>query len=158
MKAEIKDIQVGQGLGSVKFGMTREQVIAILGQPAEKDIESVEEEHMKSEIWHYDALDVSLGFDEDENWRLVSIAVSSEFYKFDSAALIGKTRDEVEDILEKSNLHDLELDDLDEEEETGQCLLISEESEINFWFENDTLTEIQWGPLFEDDDTIIWPA
>ena len=156
MKTEIKDIQIGQGLGLVKFGMTREQVISILGEPTDK--ESVDEENMKSEIWHYDELDLSLGYDEDEDWRLISLAVSSEFYTFNSAALIGKTRDEVEDILENSNLPDLELDDLDDEEEVQQCLLVSDESEINFWFENDNLSEIQWGPLFEDDETIIWPA
>lgn len=156
MKTEIKDIQIGQGLGLVKFGMSREQVVSILGEPTDK--ETIDEANLQSEIWHYDVLNLSLGYDKDENWRLVSLAVSSDFYTFDSAALVGKTLEEVEDKLETSELHDIDLQEMDDEDGVSQCLLESVESEINFWFENNTLSEIQWGPLFKDDETIIWPS
>lgn len=158
MKKEIKDIIIGQGLGDVKFGLSRESVISLLGEPDERDLQTLAENEPQSEIWHYDELELSLGFDQGENWRLISIAVSAEEYNFESKALLGKSREEVEAFLADSSLADLEMDDLSDDVDSAQCLLMSEESEINFWFEEDVLTEVQWGPLFKDDDTIIWPS
>ena len=36
-------------------------------------------------------------------------------------------------------------------------LISSDQLGINFWFDEDTLSEVQWGPLFVDDETIKWP-
>lgn len=158
MKKGMKDIIIGQGLGDVKFGMSRESVISLLGEPDERDLQTLAEDEAQSEIWHYDELELSLGFDQGEDWRLISIAVSAEEYHFESKALLGKSREEVETFLADSSLADLEMDDLSDDVDSAQCLLVSEENEINFWFEEDVLTEVQWGPLFKDDDTIIWPS
>lgn len=158
MEKQTKEIIIGQGLADIKFGLTREEVLSIAGEPSEKDMETLAEEGIQSEIWHYDKLDLSVGFDGEEDWRLVSLAVTGSDYVFNSKSLMGMKRDDVEDFLETSDLSDLELDDLADDGETDQCLLVSEEKEINFWFEEDVLTEIQWGPLFEGDDVIVWPA
>ena len=36
-------------------------------------------------------------------------------------------------------------------------LLASDFLGINFWFDEDQLSEVQWGPLFVDDESIDWP-
>ena len=41
---ELKEIKIGEGLGSLKFGMSRDQVIEALGQPDETDNFSEEDE------------------------------------------------------------------------------------------------------------------
>jgi len=154
-----QQILLGQGLGVLKFGMTRAQVLAIVGEADEKEMSSNSaqaDDH--TETWHYDDMDLSLGFDEQEEWRLVTIAVTSDYYVLESKSLIGKVFDVVEDELLKLEIDDLELDDESTEEGIVNKILSSEEFELNLWFEDDVLSEIQWGPLYDDDDKIEWPA
>lgn len=154
----MKNIEAGQGLGSVKFGMQKSQVLELLGEPNDKETVSLTGgEGDMMETWHYDELEISLGFDEEEDWRLISLGVSAPSYLFEGKELLGKKRDDVEAILEESPICDWEFEDLSSEENPAQCLIASEEFEVNMWFEEDVLTEIQWGPLFSDDDTIVWP-
>ena len=40
----------------------------------------------------------------------------------------------------------------------GISVLGFEESSMNLWFEDGVLTEIQFWPLFKDEDTIVWPV
>ena len=36
-------------------------------------------------------------------------------------------------------------------------LISSESLGINFWFDDDSVTEIQWGPFFNADESVQWP-
>ena len=77
MKQEIKNIQFGIGLGIIKFGMSRDQVKIILGEPNEKELHYDEDANIDaSELWHYDDLDISISFDQEEDWKLVTLAVT----------------------------------------------------------------------------------
>lgn len=159
MKANITEIKAGVGLGELKFGMTREQVKQLLGDPEEKDtFVYEEEENAEAESWYYDSLDLSLEFDAEENWRLVTIEVNSEEYLFNNISLIGLSKEELKSKLSNLNVQDWEHEALPLEEAPTHELLSSDQLGINFWFDEDTLTEIQWGPLFSDEDAVIWPA
>ena len=41
--------------------------------------------------------------------------------------------------------------------ELDQIQRLPEEAEINLWFEDDVLTEIQWGVLIDENDEVVWP-
>ena len=69
---------------------------------------------------------------------------------------MGMSLDEVIDATENMNLGDNELVDLSEDD-GNQQLLSFLESSINFWFEDNELTEIQWGVQWTDEDTPKWP-
>lgn len=154
----IKDIKPGEGLGEIKFGMTREQIKDILGQPddidhyADSDLDEDE-----SESWHYDELELSLSFDEDADWKLVTIAVSSPNYEFRGKKLIGLGSDDLLEELNGLSLGDFDTEDWSSEEVPDHKLISYPDSQINFWLEDGELTEIQWGPLFMDEETIQWP-
>ena len=93
---DLKEIKSGVGLGNIKFGMTRSQVKVILGEPSEIEKFSYSEtDEDLTESWHYDELDLSAGFDEDVDWRLVTLAVSSPDYEFMGKKLIGLDSDEL---------------------------------------------------------------
>lgn len=157
MKKELQQINLGQGLGAIKFGMKRPQILELLGQPDEKEYYSnSDKEDDNTETWHYDEEEVSIGFDEEEEWRLVTIAVTSPHYTLESQSLIGKVFDVVEDELLKMEIDDLELEDDSEDNASKGKLMTSEEFELSLWFESDVLNEIQWGPLYGDDDEIEW--
>jgi len=155
---DIQDIKIGEGLGELKFGMTREQVTAILGQPDDVDQYSDPDlEDDSSESWHYDELEISLSYDEDAEWKLVTIAVSAPKYKLNGKELIGLEGDDVMKVLESLNLGPHEIEDWSSEEVPDQKLISFVDAQINFWLVDGELSDIQWGPLFIDEETIKWP-
>jgi hypothetical protein len=158
MDVNIKDVKIGIGLGDIEFGCTKEKLKYLLGEPTEKDIynASGEEDGYMTESWHYDEQEFSVSFDEEDNWKLTTISSSSEDTVFKGKTLIGKSVDEVLELLADEDLGENELEDLSDEE-VNQKLITFLGSSLNLWFEDDELTEIQWGVLWSDEDTPIWP-
>ena len=146
------EILPGKGLGEIRFGMTREEVAALMGDPAEIDVFEDEQPGNQVESWHYDEADVSFAFEEAEEWRLTTMAVSSADYKFDGVALIGMSKDAAFAELDKMNV------DYNFDEESGQDLHFSNETGLNFWMDGDVLREIQWSAEIDDDDKVLWPS
>jgi len=148
-----KDVKIGIGLGDIKFGISREDLISTLGDPTETDQYSpVEDEDYMTESWHYDDHEFSVSFDEEDNWRLTTIAISSPDALINNVTLIGKKKEEVLEILKPLNLGEMEADDELEGIDNNE-LVSFVESSINFWFEDGVLSEIQWGVLWADEDT-----
>ncbi|MBL6448785.1 hypothetical protein JMN32_20905 [Fulvivirga sp. 29W222] len=159
MDQKIQEIKSGEGLGQLKFGMSTNQVKQILGEPDEVETYSYEtEEGELSETWHYDSAELSISFDEEEDWKLVSIAISAQDVLFKGHKLIGLKYDELVKALKSLEIGHLEFEDWSSAESPNHKLISAEEIEINFWLDDDVLSEIQLGPLFDDDDNIKWPA
>ena len=155
---ELKEIKAGEGLGDIKFGMTRSQVKKLLGEPSEIEKFSYsDEEDDLSESFHYDELELSAGFDEDSDWRLVTLAVSSPDYEFMNKKLIGVDRDSLLATLELLGIRNLEYETDPSEESPDSILITSKEKGITFWLEDGVVSEIQWGPIYINEETIIWP-
>ena len=158
MKEALKEIKPGFGLGNLKFGMSRAEVKLILGEPSfiDKYSHSDSNEDL-TEAWEYDELKLSLSFDEEEDWKLIMISVSSDFYQLNSESLIGLSCEKLIKALENLNLGELNLEDCSEDDSEDQKVIEIDEKSINFWLNEGVLDEIQWSPLFIDDDTIKWP-
>lgn len=155
MNKFIKEIKPGYGLGNLKFGMTRAEVKLMLGEPSFVDEYSHSDSDSElTESWEYDDLGLSLSFDEEENWRLIMMSVTSKHYQLEGISLIGMKEKYLLQQLEKFDLGAL---DLEETGMDGQKVIEIEEQSINFWLMDGELDEIQWSPLFVDDDTIQWP-
>ncbi len=153
MSVNLKNIELTDGLGDLKFGMSQNEVKELIGEPDETEMIDYAEEGedgMKSLAWHYDSHEFSLGFDEEDDWLLVTISISSEAFTLDGEKLIGLSKDMVKKAIDHLNITDLELDDWSNEEGRKQELLSSEEKSVNFWFDNNELTEIQWGAIYLD--------
>jgi len=164
MKEELKEIKSGIGLGNLKFGMTRDQVHALLGEPDEREVTEdiddegdLNEQEGQSEAWHYDSLDLSMSFDEEDDWRLVILAVSSANYLLHGRSLIGLSMEELVDVLQDMDINDLEQGEWQIDDEHSQELISSLSMSMNFWIDEGELSDIQWGPHFSDEDTIQWP-
>ena len=152
MSNDLKKILIGEGLGDVRFGMTRNEVKKILGDPDEiEEIPFSDEEDDSIESWHYDEHEFSLSFEKSMDNRLSSVAISALDATLNGQAIVDKTRTEVIKIIEKMNLGSFEEETIEEDPETKVKLLTFFESGMSLWFENDYLTEVQWG-LIEDDE------
>lgn len=158
-KPLLRDIQAGKGLGDLKFGMDRDAVKALLGEPDEKEQQSYSEDGSdNSESWHYDSLELSLSFDEEDDWRLVTIAVTSRSYQLDGLQPIRLTKEQLEEELEAIGVTDFVFEDHSTDESPSHELLASDSLAMNFWFDEDKCSEVQWGPFYNEDDSVIWPG
>lgn len=141
MKEEIKEIKPGFGLGVLKFGMSKDEAKQILGTPDETEEASFEDEdgdEIKMETWHYDELEMSIGFDEEMDWKMISLGVTAEGFTLFGKELIGKSKEEVATALKEDKVSDLQLEDIEGLDETSNELLASEELSVNFWFDEDS--------------------
>ena len=158
MKHKIREIKPGIGLGEIKFGMTRKQIKAILGEPEEIEkfsYSNIEED--LTESWEYYGLALTLGFDEEDNWRLGMISVSSSFYTLLEKELIGLNQKAVIDFIKNNKLGEVKIEDLSSVENPNHILIDTQDRMMNFWFDDGILGEIQWSPEYIDDNTIEWP-
>jgi hypothetical protein len=156
----MKNIELGKGVDNLQFGMTREEFKAIMGEPDE--IEVMENEDLAedtSEAWHYDEIELSASFDQMEDWRLTSLAVSSKEYTFEGVDLIGLSQQEVMDQIEMLGLGDVSIEELSDDEDNSQQIATLLDVSLNLWFDNGILSEIQWGPYWdEEEEELIWPG
>lgn len=149
MNQDIQDILPGEGLGKIRFGISRAQLKELIGEPDEVDEYSYsDEEEDLTESWHYDELDLSASFDEEYDWRLVTLSVSGPEYTFMGKKLIGLQRLKLVHTLTELGLEDLEFEDCSTDESPDHQLIASNEAGVNFWLDKGVLTEIQWSPLF----------
>lgn len=159
MNVNIQNIVEGQGLGEVKFGMTRDAVEALLGAPNEKEAFSyTEDEQDMTESWHYDELEFSLGFDAVDDWKLTTISVTGTEFTFHNFKPIGLSSEALIQKLEAEGIDDLVQEDHSSAEHPDHEVVFSESMGINFWFDENELAEVQWVPHFNDDETVQWPA
>ena len=111
MKVNITDIKIGHGLGDITFGDSKEKIKHLLGEPGEIDTfnASGEEDGYLTEAWHYDDQEFSLSFDEEDNWRLTTISISSPECLYNDQKLIGKSMDEVMKLITKFNYFSIDV-------------------------------------------------
>jgi len=158
MLKELREIKPGIGLGFLKFGMSRDQVKELLGEPTFIDKYSHSEaSNDATESWEYDELFLSISFDEAENWKLMMFSVSSDFYELEEVSLIGLNEKKLVDQLDEIDLGEVYVEDCSEDDNEDHKVIEIDSKSINFWLANGILDEIQWSPLFIDDDTIKWP-
>ena len=158
MKSVLKDIKPGFGLGNLKFGMSRAEVKLMPGEPSFIDKYSHSDSNDDlTESWEYEELELSLSFDEEEDWKLILISVNSSFYELENVSLIGLKENELLKKLVAINLGELNLEESSEYDGQNQKVIEIDEKSVNFWINDGVLDEIQWSPFFIDDDTIKWP-
>ncbi len=135
MGIKAQQILLGKGLDDLPFGASQDQVEAILGKPAEKDELDMRGE--KSIAWHYWDMGLSLNFDESHDYRLSSMDVASPEVELFGVAMIGKSREWVQEFLDKQSIG--------ESQDEVQRGLLYPDANLSLWFNGGELEEIQWG-------------
>jgi len=135
------------GLDDVRFGMSRDDVEQLLGEPEERAVEIDATE--QTEAWYYWTRELSLTFDAEADWRLTTIDVGSPAAELRGKRLVGATLDELRAALPEfalewngSEFEPIEVDDLS----------------MFLWIEDGVLDSIQWSVPLGADDEEQWPS
>ncbi len=146
-----KEIKPGTGYGKIKFGASMDDIEARLGKPSE-----IERDEDQLTYWHYDDEILSLTFDGTEGWKLSSLLAGDLGMKLFDQDLDELSQEGLKALLKENGAKNVTSQD---EIVDGATIdtIEAEDLEMIFWFENGDLTEVQWGPFFNDEDSIMWP-
>ncbi|NPA35495.1 MAG: hypothetical protein GXO47_01480 [Chlorobi bacterium] len=144
----------GKGFGKIKFGMTEDEVIDILGKPDEIEVQEMDDNEVVN-VYYYDDMGVSLSFDSLEDFRLVEFSFDDNVYTLENNFYPGMSR---ELFLEHANeLGEYSVEDFSEEDTDVNELYAFEDKNINIWITDGVVDTIQIGPFWNDDDNVNWP-
>jgi len=145
------EIKTGIGLDNILFGMSQDNVIAIMGRP-DKVVYDHVSNIFKLEIeYYYNRHLVQMNFDEYD--RLCGITVFNPDALMFNREIMGKTKSEILDLLKLNGYCKIEDEDYDWFE-TVWC----DEILTDFTFGFNKLKSINFSPLYDDNDEQIWPV
>ncbi|MEZ6037970.1 MAG: hypothetical protein R3F29_10845 [Planctomycetota bacterium] len=134
---------------ALRFGMSRDDVRAVLGEPEQvNDDDGGDEGGAVVEAWYYWTRGIALSFDEEVDWKLCAIEVTVAEAELDGQRPIGMTIEQA-----RAALSGAEIEwDGDEMEPAGV-----DAWSLNLWIEDDKITSLQWSVGFDENDQENWP-
>jgi len=131
------------GLDNIRLGVSKQDVINLLGQPLSK------ESNPEDDIWEFKN-DIELSFQKDDNYLLSSITVLNPAARLSSKNII--------DISEAELLSGFPSFQLDEDFGKDGKSYWSDEMQLMAWVFEGQVLNITIYPEYQDsDDTPIWP-
>lgn len=138
---------IGIGYGEILFGMTKNDVNKILGNPDK--IITARDDGVE---WIYNNLKIKLFFGYEENERLYSIEVFDKKADYLSHTIIGMSAKNFRQFMELKG-YTFEYESYDYFE-----TLYCDSLNTTFTIEFGEINSFEFSPLFdEDDDTLLWP-
>ena len=151
---EENEIVLGTGIGPLRFGMSQDEVRALVGEPEEIEASDDEDEFEHQEwVYHEDDYLVSLYFDREDDFRLSCIETDNPHMRLFGQALVGQPLAGVQALLKQHGLAEPEIETMD----GGEVRLSYEQSMIDLYFEDDELQFINFGVFINDELEVQWP-
>lgn len=138
------------GVGQVRFGMDREAVRGILGDPAEIDAESVPD----WESWTYPHLGLEVTFDADEEYRCTYLQVHRVDYQVGGVTLLGLDRATLEQATSSLELGESEAS----AEGDGEESLEFPDAALEIHFDGGRSVMLGWSAEIDETDEFRFPA
>jgi hypothetical protein len=154
----IKDyeIKIGKGFDKIKLGMSQDEIKNMLGEPSEtEEFSYADGDHSIS--YYYNDQGFEFTFESDNDYKLSYLAVHSPKFHLQDKIRIGMSKDDLMKSIQDLDLSQPEKEDLSDEDLPNQELYAFDKENINLWFVENMLDEIEIGPIWKDDDTPIWP-
>ena len=133
-----------KGYGDIKFGMSIEEVVNVLGMPSNlEELEPIIEGNESSSIlYDYDDLALSICFEGVDKMLVSSISTSDEDATLFGEKIYEMNRKQVIDLMKKNGYKEF-----DEEEQEGDTCLIYDELMLDFYFNEGELIDVVWGVI-----------
>jgi hypothetical protein len=145
------EIILKKGLNELKFGLTKDEVTKLLGNPDDK--ETIKEDDANTEIWYYWEDGITVFFGEEEDWRCICLETDNE-----NAVILGKKISElkdsqIEELFAKNGYNEIETED----EKWGEKRISIDDAVVDFYSENGEILAVNWGVDYDDDGNPLWP-
>lgn len=155
---DFSTILPGVGVAGIRLGMTRDQVRAIMGEPAEISTDDFPDDS-ESITLNYPDHGLSFDFGSDNDYVLDTIRTErSDIRLFDQC--IGGLSVEAALSLFESRSHFPDPDPLAFADDDGNRVEAHDFDglSLTLWFVNGALDAVQIGTFWKDDDTPVFPA
>lgn len=149
-----KEIKPLYGIGPVKFGLSREAVEKILGDPSDSHIEEYEDD-IEAQIIGYSELGIELTFSSDDSYLLGMIRFFDSEFRLGSDKLIGEEQNIMLRSVKMSGYEDFILDE-DVSDEWSQSFYSEKHSIIISVIER-VVEDIIIFCKYAEDGTPVWP-
>ena len=143
------EIKIGYGIGNFIFGMQRENVLSLLGQPDAR--RALEEYGDLEEEWCYNEQRMSFRFDDHEEGRLIRIESENEKITLLKKPIIGKQENEVAGLMKASGFDDYEYEDY-----TSFRMLDYKDNWVEFESVFGRIKRVEISAFIDDDDQYVW--
>jgi hypothetical protein len=141
-------IKIGVGIDNIIFGMSQEEVKNLVGSPDKVS----NTEWTYGVVLTFNSIMTKFKFDQKEDLRLVSIETFYPDTTMFNQRIIGKEKQEIEALLHSLGYCNIEYEEFDFFE-TIHC----DEVAMTFEFEFNRLRGIEFSPLFDSNEEIVWP-
>lgn len=133
-----------RGYGDIKFGMSIDEVVSILGVPSnlEELDPIVEGNELSSILYDYDDSALSICFEGAEKMLVSSISTSDEDATLFGEKIYDMNRNQIIELMKKNGYKEY-----DEEEQEGDTCLIYDELMLDFYFNEGELIDVVWGVI-----------
>ena len=134
-------IELLKGYGEIKFGMSIDEVVALLGEPSNnEELEPMIEGGVSSSLlYDYDDLGVSICFEGESKMLVSSISTSDEDATLFGEKIYEMNRNQIIELMKKNGYKEF-----DEEEQEGDTCLIYDELMLDFYFNEGELIDVVW--------------
>ena len=133
-----------KGYGDIKFGMSIDEVVSILGTPSNlEELDPIIEGNESSSIlYDYDDLSSSICFEGTDKMLVSSISTINEDATLFGENIYDMNRNQVIELMKKNGYKEY-----DEEEQEGDTCLIYDELMLDFYFNEGELIDVVWGVI-----------
>lgn len=149
------DIILGKGILGIQFGMLRNEVEEVLGKADDIKQYSLSTDEASLTLF-YNERGLSFTFESIDQHRLSYISVLNERHSIFQFIKVGLNRKMLMDEFSDFQLGEPEFKNVDSEEFPTHELIFFPNENLHLWLDNNQISEIQFGPFFEDFKTIVW--
>ena len=151
---EENQIVLGTGIGPLRFGMSQDEVRALVGEPEEIEASDDDDEFEHQEwVYHEDDYLVSLYFDREDDFRLSCVETDNPHMRLFGEPIVGRNLADIQALMQRNGHPEPEVETMD----GGEVRLSYVQSMIDLYFEDDELQFVNFGVFINDDLEVQWP-
>jgi len=143
------EVKPGIGIGLIKFGMNREEVEFLFGEPSEINTDAEDDNKI---IWVYNDEKMRLSFYVDEAYKLGYIETSSPLLKLSGEHLIGNKVDTA-----KKGFLNQKIENWETEKYPSFSTYFNEDFYLSLHESYGAITEVHMGVPFKNEEEFQWP-
>ncbi len=149
------------GVSTIQFGLKRQEVIDVLGEPSAKKEEKIDEDDGNEKpdiVFEYEDLGLSFAFDSEYSYRLSYIESEREDVSILGVGLFNSPLDEV--VFNLSEEHTVsEISGVEHDDRYIRHYFDIEEQSATLWFLNGVFQHIGWFCQYDQSgEKPIWPT